>query len=96
MHAPTGHEEWVEREYDWATVTPTVAILKTIASYEQTTPTEIAENLDTHIITELDTDALDNLLTSKPATTISFPFADYHVQLQGNTIKIAPLDAPAP
>lgn len=79
----------VERQYDWREVSPGVGVIDAIASYEDTTPANIAENLDPPLGRVIDIDAIDTLIETGTALAVSFTYADYHIQIRGNTVKIA-------
>lgn len=89
MTMPHSAVESIEQEYDWGEVSPSVALIDAIAHYEDTSAPKMAEQLDPPLRRTINLDALNNLITPQKELAISFTYADYHIQIHGNTLKIA-------
>jgi len=79
----------IRAEYNWSSVTPSTAVVKTVAIATNREPTTLEP-----LYKSVDADALDALLDSdgfhstNEVTTVSFAFADYDVTVQNNGIVV--------
>ena len=78
----------VEREYDWESITPGVAILETLAILEHGDTDKIGDVLETPLVEYIDTDGLDRVVTSTQSLTMEFSVDQYTVRIQDNTVSI--------
>ena len=80
----------VRAEYDWSSVTPSTAVIETVAIATNSEPTALAR-----LYRSVDPDALDALLGSREfhptdgVTTVSFAFAGLDVTVQNDGIVVA-------
>lgn len=81
-------EGQLERQYDWSTISPSVAVLDAIARFEGTNTARMADRLKPTLGQTIDSDAVDALLTSSASVSLSFTFADYAIQIAGDTVAI--------
>jgi hypothetical protein len=78
----------VHREYDWATVTPGVAILESIAMLEHGEVTKSTDVLAKPLADYLEVDSLNTLVKSNSEISISFVVDDYQVEIEGDTVGV--------
>lgn len=83
----------VQRHYDWSNVSPSVAIIETMAVFEHGEPRRAADVLETPLNEHVSTDALDALVRNDTLTAISLIISDYHVLITGNTVGIEPAES---
>ncbi|GAB7011505.1 HalOD1 output domain-containing protein [Halorubrum trueperi] len=76
------------REYDWDSVEPSVALIETIAAFEQDDLTDPVSVLNPPLDACLDSDSLNTLVRSKTAVSITLRIAEYHVQIDENTVEV--------
>jgi len=75
----------IQTEFDWESVTPSTAVIETIAIAANTDPSEVEPLYDS-----VDSDALDRLLQStgtRPtngSTTVSFAVSEYEVSVHSD------------
>lgn len=81
--------ESVAREYDWDTVSPCFAIIDAIARYEGAETTRFASERRPALQDTLDVDALETLLACSQTIAVSFTYADYQVQITGETVVVS-------
>lgn len=79
----------VQRRYDWSTVSPSVAIIETIAVFENDESREAADVLETPLNEYVSTDVLDAVVGNDSFTAISLTISDYDVRISGNTVGVA-------
>lgn len=89
-----GGARGVSREYDWADTEPSVAVVQTITDYESTPQGRPRDPPDELLGEHIDADALDDLVTGSTPVTVSFTFANYHVSIDGNAVRVTPADGP--
>ncbi|MXR21717.1 hypothetical protein [Halobacterium bonnevillei] len=78
----------VQREFDWATVTPGVAILESIAMLEYGEVTKTTDVLAKPLTDYLEVDSLNMLVESNSEVSISFVVDDYQVEIEGDTVGV--------
>lgn len=93
MAGSGGSSTQVTRTYDWAEVSPSVAIIETIAAYEGETLDWAVESRDPPLNDCLDADALDALFSNDSGFELSFSFSEYYIQISGNAVAITPGEA---
>lgn len=78
----------VTRTYDWANVSPSVAIIETIAAFEGETLNRAVED---HEPLEwfVDVDALEAIVGVAPDLALSFAFSGYQIQIDGNDVGVS-------
>ncbi|WP_178917872.1 HalOD1 output domain-containing protein [Natronomonas gomsonensis] len=82
--APDSHST-IQTEFDWESVTPSTAVIETIAIAANTDPSEIEPLYDS-----VDSEALDRLIQStgtRPTnggTTVSFAVSEYEVSVHSD------------
>lgn len=78
----------VRRTYDWADVSPSVAIIETIAAYEGET---LARAVEEHQPLEwaVDVDALESMVGDAPDLAVSFSFSGYLIHIDGNDVGVS-------
>lgn len=82
----------VQRRYDWSNVSPSVAIIETIAVLENGEPRGAVDVLETPLNEYVSTDALDTLVKNDSLTAISLTISDYYVRISGDTVGVAPAE----
>ncbi|QLG29883.1 hypothetical protein HUG10_19935 (plasmid) [Halorarum halophilum] len=82
----------VQRQYDWSNVSPTVAIIETVAIFENGELTGAADVLETPLDEHVSTDALNKLVRNDSLTAVSLKIANYHVRISGNSVGVAPAE----
>jgi hypothetical protein len=79
----------IQAEYDWSSVTPSTAVIETVAIATNREPTALEP-----LYKSVDVDALDALLASDGfhstgrVTTVSFAFAGHDVTVQNNGVVV--------
>ena len=88
MVVPSGEEDPVVQEYDWAADSPCFAVIDTIARYEDIETDRMADDLP--ILEEaVDTDALEALFRSARPLAVSFTYAGYNIHLTQDTVAVS-------
>lgn len=79
-----------ECEYDWAVVSPSIAVIETIAAVEGVDPVSLSTNKGITLYDSVDTDAIDRLVTNGAVDNVSITFNvnGYTVGIENNTITI--------
>ena len=85
-----GNSVQVSQSYDWTEVPPSVAIIETIAEYEDETLDWTVENQNLPLAHCLDADALDTLVGNGTDLSLSFSYAEYDILIHGNEVAVAP------
>lgn len=84
-----GASTQVSRTYDWTEVPPSVAIIETIAEYEDETLDQALENQDLPLAHCVDADALDTLVGNGTDLALSFSYSEYEILIHGNEVAVA-------
>ncbi|WP_396613858.1 HalOD1 output domain-containing protein (plasmid) [Haloferax sp. S1W] len=85
----------IQAEYDWSSLSPSIAVIETVAIAANREPTALEPLHKT-----VDPDALNELLDSRRfhstdgVTTVSFVFAGYDVTVQNNGMVVVQLAEP--
>ena len=74
----------VERQYDCATIAPSVAVVEALADLEKVDPTSLETRLNDYV----DPDALDALVTRGKEMSVSFRLNDYRIRIESDELKI--------
>lgn len=83
-----GHRTEVTRTYDWTDISPSVAIIETIAEFEGEPLVHAVEDIQP-LGWFVDTDALDSIVDDAPDLALSFTFSGYQVQIDGNDVGVS-------
>lgn len=78
----------VQREFDWATITPGVAVVESIAMLEFGEVKKTSDALAMPLNEYLDIDALNRLVNSNSQMSLSFVVDDYQVEIEGDTVGV--------
>ncbi|MGQ4556114.1 HalOD1 output domain-containing protein [Halobellus sp. GM3] len=78
----------VQRQYQWSRTPPSVAIVESIAVFEDRYA-NWEEALDRPLNEYVDADALDSLLRNGDLYSVSLSVAGYHVWIDGATVNVA-------
>jgi hypothetical protein len=78
----------VQREFDWGTVTPGVAVVESIAKLEFGEVKKTSDALAMPLNEYLDIDALNRLIDSNSKISLSFVVDDYQVEIHGDTVGV--------
>ncbi|QLG63311.1 HalOD1 output domain-containing protein [Halorarum salinum] len=70
-----------------------MAIIETMAVFENGEPRKAADVLETPLSEHVGTDALDALVGNDALTAISLTISDYHVLISENTVGIEPAES---
>lgn len=84
----SGDTTGVQRQFDWESVPPTVAVLEAIAVLEHGTPERSGEVLDQPLNDTVDTDALDRLVRDATSVFVEFSVSNYAIQIRDDTVSI--------
>lgn len=87
-HSP-GEGFRLERHYDWAAVSPSVAVIDAIARVGKTTASRMADRLEPTLGQTIESDALDALLTINTSLALSFNYADYYIDSTSDTAAVS-------
>ncbi|QLG26554.1 hypothetical protein HUG10_02915 [Halorarum halophilum] len=85
----TVHTEraWGRAQYDWSEMTPSVAVVETIAAVENVEPDELVFGQGLPLSEYFDPDALDSLVTHDDIT-IAFTGDEYQIRIDGSHVGI--------
>lgn len=78
----------VKCEFDWGTVSPSVAIVESIEMLEHGEVTNTADVLEMPLKKYIDADALNTLVTSNSQLSLSLEVDDYQVEIEGDTVGV--------
>ncbi|WP_255171742.1 HalOD1 output domain-containing protein [Natrononativus amylolyticus] len=78
----------VQSQYDWTRTSPSLAIVDAIAALENRAATDLPTALGVTLYDCVDPEALDTLVTASDEITLSFTVATYHVQIDGDELRI--------
>lgn len=76
------------REYDWADITPSTAVIYELAELENTTPRSLWEGSGATLFDYIDPDALNSLISNDTSTHVSFTVQKYDVSIDKTGISI--------
>lgn len=82
----------LQRQYDWASIPPSVAIIESIAVFDHGDPGRMADVLDSPLYEYVDPDALNDLIRSDTPVTIVFTISDHHIHITENTVCVSPAE----
>jgi|AntRauTorcE11898_2_1112593.scaffolds.fasta_scaffold04945_2 predicted restriction endonuclease len=82
----------MQREYNWEEVEPAVAILESIAAFEDGDVCKSASVVDPPLHHHVDTDALNAIVRDGSTSSIALRIADYRVQVRGKLVEVTDAD----
>ena len=88
MAPPESERDGCYREYDVENTQPSRAILNSIADCEDVEIDQIANGHPDPLYNYIDVDALNELLTTRPSLEVSFPYSDYNIHIDGESVQI--------
>lgn len=83
----------VEHRFEWSHVSPSFAVVKTIAAIENVGMAELSTLSDITLNDYVDPDALDTLVRDGDVT-VSFSVEEYRIHIDGNLLVVTTTDAP--
>ena len=79
----------IRAEYDWAEITPSIAIINAVAAVENVEAAKLSSELAMVLYDYVDPEALDTIVTTGSEITISFSYGAYRVRIDGNELIIS-------
>lgn len=89
MNDCDGGGQEVQKEFDWSETLPSIAIVRAVAALEDVDQSEVATVCGMPLFDAVDPDALDKLVTSADAISLSFSFNDYSVDITDSTVVVS-------
>lgn len=84
MTDPGESVESVQSQFNWSTKSPSIAVVETIATIENSEP----ENLPLRLYDYVNPVALDRLMNNDTTISVSFSIDEYQVQIDDQTLIV--------
>ncbi|MBX0325609.1 hypothetical protein EGH21_21535 [Halomicroarcula sp. F13] len=75
----------LQSEQEWSNTEPSIAVVEAIAGLENVEAKDLAPRL----FDCADPESLNTLITDNSEIAISFPYEDYRIQIDGNTLSVS-------
>lgn len=76
------------RTYDWSATAASAATLSALGTLKEVDPVELSDVLGSTLYDHVDPEALDALVAAEERVTLSFPFDEFRVRINGDELTI--------